>query len=75
MHRNELERGWLWYAKFIFASLAAGFATWMLVLITSLFIGGAASAEKMDSRFPRGGGAGARNAVESGDLASPQVKL
>jgi hypothetical protein len=40
MNNQPFNRSGLWYFKFLFALFAAGFASWLLVLVISLPFGG-----------------------------------
>lgn len=44
-------RSWRWYGKFFFAFYAAGFASWMIILVVALFIAGQSFVEAWVIRF------------------------
>jgi hypothetical protein len=48
---SQTHRNWLWYARFLFACYAAGFACWMLSLLIVLFTAGFEVVEAWVIRF------------------------
>jgi len=49
--RTDQRRPWLWYPRFLFATIAAGFASFILLMVVSLPFGGFEFVDRLQPNF------------------------